>query len=178
MIVAEMIDAAARRDPDKVMLEYREQSWSYSRIVAASHAEADRLSAAGIGKGDVVAALPYNTPEFFVAMLAIWRLGAILVPVNHKLAPPECDYILTHSGAKFVYASKALLPVLEQLSLTIPVETLESIDLDVAPEIPSASLRTLRRSCIRPARRADPRGASTATIRCRSPHWSRRSDCR
>tara|TARA_R110000764_G_scaffold3621_3_gene14986 strand:- start:1932 stop:3440 length:1509 start_codon:yes stop_codon:yes gene_type:complete len=141
MIVAEMIDAAARRDPDKVMLEYREQSWSYSRIVAASHAEADRLSAAGIGKGDVVAALPYNTPEFFVAMLAIWRLGAILVPVNHKLAPPECDYILTHSGAKFVYASKALLPVLEQLSLTIPVETLESIDLDVAPEIPSASLR-------------------------------------
>lgn len=139
MNVAQMVDAAARRDPTKTLVEFGGRSWSYGQVVAASHAEANRLSARGIAKGDRVGIMAYNMPEFLVAMLAVWRLSALLVPINHKLAPPECRYIIEHSGTRFVYVSEALSAVLAPLALDIPVEPLESVDMAKLGAVPPSS---------------------------------------
>lgn len=52
-----------------------------------------------IGRGDRVAFLGANCPEMIILVFACARLGAMVVPLNWRLAPPEHAYILNHCGA-------------------------------------------------------------------------------
>lgn len=60
----------------------------------------------GIEDGDRVALFLPNTYAFIVAHFAIQRLGAIVVPINVRLATPELAYILDNSGARLVVTCK------------------------------------------------------------------------
>lgn len=53
----------------------------------------------GIRRGDRVALLMENTPEFVEVIFAAWYLGAVVVPINFRLAGPEIRYLLSDSGA-------------------------------------------------------------------------------
>src|SRR5699024_1996741 len=59
--------------------------------------------------GDRVLVMTYNDPGFVVAMYGLWRMGAVLVPVNHKLTGPELEHIAGHSGAVLGIASEELV---------------------------------------------------------------------
>ena len=54
----------------------------------------------GVGRGDVVALLTYNCPEFLETVFAANYLGAIAMPINWRLAAPEVRYILDHARAR------------------------------------------------------------------------------
>jgi acyl-CoA synthetase (AMP-forming)/AMP-acid ligase II len=54
----------------------------------------------GVRRGDVVALLSYNCPEFLQTVFAANYLGAIAMPINWRLAAPEVRYLLEHSGAR------------------------------------------------------------------------------
>lgn len=62
------------------------------------------LAAAGVGPGDRVAQLGVNAVEVLETFFAIWRLGAIAVPLNHRLAGPEIRFMLGDVGATFLVA--------------------------------------------------------------------------
>ena len=64
-----------------------------------------------MGPGDVVGLLCHNCPEFLQTIFAANRLGAIAMPINWRLAPPEVRYILEHSGARALVCDAALLDV-------------------------------------------------------------------
>ena len=59
-------------------------------------------------RGDVVALLSYNCPEFLEAIFAANYLGAIAMPINWRLAAPEVRYILEHSGARALVCDESL----------------------------------------------------------------------
>ena len=65
------------------------------------------LSERGIRAGDRVAIMMTNRPEFLETMFAANALGAIVVPVNFRLAPDEIAYILTDSGASLLVVEEA-----------------------------------------------------------------------
>ena len=54
----------------------------------------------GIRKGDSVAYLGENSPEFIEVLFGAAQLGAVFVPVNTRLAPPEITHVLTDSAAR------------------------------------------------------------------------------
>ncbi len=54
----------------------------------------------GVRKGDRVALLMMNSPEFLESFFAIAKLGAVCVPLNWRLVPDELQFILKDSGAK------------------------------------------------------------------------------
>ena len=58
-------------------------------------------AAAGVGRGDVVAVLLHNSLPFVDLMLGASYLGAIFMPLNWRLAPPEVAYIVGHAGRRF-----------------------------------------------------------------------------
>jgi len=65
------------------------------------------LQSIGIEKGDRVAVLLENCPEFIELYLACSRLGAIFVPVNFRLASLEVDYLIKHSRPRlFVFSRR------------------------------------------------------------------------
>src|ERR1700753_701695 len=77
-------------------------------VEADSDALAVALAARGGARGDRVALFLQHVPQFVIAMLAAWRLGAIAVPVNPMLKERELRYVLADSGAKAIISLQDL----------------------------------------------------------------------
>ena len=75
----------------------------YAGFNARAGSLAAGLAASGIAPGDCVALYLANRTDYLVAMQAIWRIGAAVVPVNAKLHEKEAAYILGHSSAKLCF---------------------------------------------------------------------------
>lgn len=113
MLVRDLIEGPAASYGDRVAVVCGPEQVTYSTLNRRSNAVAAELVRAGINGGDRVALLMGNSPEFLYAYLAIAKLGAIAVPLNTHLAPPEIAFMLEHSRAAGVIYSPAtrdLLP--------------------------------------------------------------------
>ncbi|MDT0438279.1 MULTISPECIES: fatty acid--CoA ligase [Streptomyces] len=75
------------------------------------HRESNRaawaLRAAGVRRGDRVAYLGHESEYYYLVILACVKVGAVLVPVNWRLTPPEVDHILRDSGAVLLFVGAA-----------------------------------------------------------------------
>ncbi len=76
----------------------------------------------GIGRRDRVATLTVNTLEFLEVFYAVARIGAILVPLNWRLAPAELDYQLRDAGARLLFFSAEQRALRERLDPALPLE--------------------------------------------------------
>jgi long-chain acyl-CoA synthetase len=81
-------------------LYYFDTAVTGGTVQADSDALAVALAARGLGRGDRLALFLQNVPQFVIALLAAWKLGAIAVPVNPMLKERELRYVLADSGAK------------------------------------------------------------------------------
>ena len=86
--------------PDKVAIQDLDAGvrLTYSELNARARALAGFLQANGIKKGDRVALLVRNRPEFFEAQFACAKIGAICLPLNWRLTVNELKYILEDSS--------------------------------------------------------------------------------
>jgi long-chain acyl-CoA synthetase len=89
-------------------LYYFDTAVTGANVDGDSDALAVALAARGLGRGDRVALFLQNVPQFVIAMLAAWKLGAVVVPVNPMLKERELRYILADSGAKAVISLQDL----------------------------------------------------------------------
>jgi len=90
------------RTPGKTALIFGEESYTYGQFADAAGRVAAVLAAMGIGRGDAVAYVGENSPAFLFTLFGAARLGAVFVPVNTRLAPPEVAHVLTDSGARLL----------------------------------------------------------------------------
>src|ERR671929_157859 len=102
------LEALARHaKPDALSLK-REGQWLHipgEAIIERVRAVALGLSALGVRKGDRVALLSENRPDWSVVDLAILSLGAINVPIYTTQAPDQVRFILEDSGARLLFVS-------------------------------------------------------------------------
>ena len=96
-----IVDGAARH-PEKLALECGAVSYSYAAFADEIGARANALTRAGIGRGDRVAWYGLNDAEVFVLLFACARIGAILVPLNWRLAEAEVATIVADCAPKLV----------------------------------------------------------------------------
>jgi fatty-acyl-CoA synthase len=99
----------AMRTPDKAIAVSEGETTTYAAMATRAAALAGGLSGRGVGRGDVVALLSYNCPEFLETIFAANYLGAIAMPINWRLAAPEVRYILEHSGARALACDESLV---------------------------------------------------------------------
>jgi acyl-CoA synthetase (AMP-forming)/AMP-acid ligase II len=83
------------------------RTWTFAELWEATGRAAVGLARQGIGRGDRVACLTKHTAECVALVLAACRLGAVCMPVNWRLAPPEIDYIVKDGRARFMMADQA-----------------------------------------------------------------------
>ncbi|MBV9276077.1 MAG: long-chain fatty acid--CoA ligase [Verrucomicrobia bacterium] len=98
--LAELVSDVAQRDGGKPALICADTPMSYVDLNTRIERAADGLAACGVSKGDRVALLMPNIPEFVVAYYAILRCGAIVVPINILYKEEEIAYVLQDSEAK------------------------------------------------------------------------------
>lgn len=86
--------ARADRTPERIALTYAGASRTYAEMFDRVARLARVLSAAGATSGERVAYLGSNHPLGYELLMACSTTGAIFVPINIRLAPPEIDYII------------------------------------------------------------------------------------
>jgi long-chain acyl-CoA synthetase len=100
--------AATERNLDRVMLHRRQGKWlpiSSSDLRRNVAGTAHALRQWGVHKGERIAILSENRPEWSTADFAILLLGAVTVPVYATLTPEQTAYTLNDSGASVIFVS-------------------------------------------------------------------------
>ncbi|ADZ68608.1 AMP-binding protein [Polymorphum gilvum] len=124
-IAAAVCDDWAARAPERAAIVHVQtddsvRTWSYLELARASSRFANALAARGIGRGDRVALLLPQAPETAIAHLAIYRLGAIAVPLAALFGVEALTYRLTDSGARAIVTNAAGLEKLAGLRGRLP----------------------------------------------------------
>ncbi len=109
MNIIELSDDRVKKFPNGPSLVFQDKKFTNAELNEMGRKLASGLKSLGIRRGDhVVVSLP-NSPEVFACFGAIWRLGAVIVPIMFLLGEDETRYILQHSDAKLVITSHDLL---------------------------------------------------------------------
>jgi long-chain acyl-CoA synthetase len=136
--VADLVRDSAERVPDKPALVFHGRSVSFAEVDERVDLTAAALAAHGVGKGDRVALLAGNVPEFVTTLYGALRLGAIVCPLNVMLTPEEIGYILADAGAKVAVSGLGTLPGL--LAVRDRLADLESIFAIGGPPAPARTI--------------------------------------
>ncbi len=94
----------ARDHGSKPALLFKGSAVSYSQLNDESDALATALADMGVRRGDRVALVLPNCPQFLVAEFAAWKIGAVVVPVNPTYTERELEATLGATGAETVVA--------------------------------------------------------------------------
>jgi long-chain acyl-CoA synthetase len=96
------LDALAREQPSRPALLFKGTEVSYGQLQRESNVFAAALAALDVGHGDRVALILPNCPQFFVAEIGAWKLGAIVCPINPTYTEREMEAALQANGAETV----------------------------------------------------------------------------
>ncbi len=114
-----VLEHHARRSPEKALAVFGDETVTYQQMVDRSAALAGGLQARGVGSGDVVALLSYNSIEFLETIFAANHLGAIAMPINWRLAAAELRFILEHSQARTLVCDVAFVDLANDATRTM-----------------------------------------------------------
>jgi long-chain acyl-CoA synthetase len=144
MNLAHTLRGPALRHAARPAVSQGERHWCYGELAARVARTAGALRArASLRPGARVAIVLENCPEFFQALYACWQAGLCAVPVNAKLHPRECAFILENCGAALCIASPALYPGLCEAAPgldILPTDGAAFRALAEGPEIPPAEV--------------------------------------
>jgi fatty-acyl-CoA synthase len=133
MDLSDLIDRNAAFAPDKAAIRFAGRTLTYAgftqRIAEAASALASQWR---VGPGDRVAVLATNHPDTLVLLYACARLGAMLVPINWRLAVPEQLYILADASVKALVVEQVFADIVAPLRQADPAVHLAG--LDFSPE--------------------------------------------
>jgi fatty-acyl-CoA synthase len=132
MNLSDLIERNAAFTPGKTAIVFDGETVSYQAFHDRIERAASALNAKfGIKRGDRVAILSLNRPDYLVLLYACARLGAILVPLNWRLAVAEQMFILSDASIKVLVLEQAFAGILPELQKRLPHASI--VGLDFAP---------------------------------------------
>ncbi len=117
---------------DTLAIRYAGGDLTYRELDDRAARVATVLAGGGIADGDRVAYLGLNSSSFLVTMLACFRIGAIFVPINFRLAGPELEEVLSKSGATCAIVEEGHRSALEAARPGTKLERFLLVDDDSA----------------------------------------------
>ncbi len=102
--LATMLTETSKSKPDQTALIFENFKMTYSHLHAASNQFANALANAGLERGQKVALMLPNIPQFVICYFGILKAGAVVVPLNVLLKAPEVAYHLQDSDSVMLVA--------------------------------------------------------------------------
>ncbi len=115
LLVTDFLRRAATAYPDKIGVVDRDRRFTYRELERRCHQLANALRGIGIGQGDRVCILSPNSHFFLESFFGTSAIGAILVPLNYRLAAAEHEYILNHAGVRCVLVDRDFTGIVDQI---------------------------------------------------------------
>lgn len=116
------IEEAARKYSDQVALILKGGEVTYRELDEQSDRIAAALAGMGVKKGDRVAILMANCPQFVISYFGILKAGGIVVACNPLYAAPELEHQLSDAGAKVMLVMSRFYPVVKRIQQDTPLE--------------------------------------------------------
>ncbi len=117
-----LLEAAFRKHAALPAIKFMGRSYSYADIDAQAHALAAYLQGLGLERGDRVAIMLPNVPQYPVAVAAILRAGGVVVNVNPLYTARELEHQLKDSGARVVVVLENFAATLQQVLDNVPTK--------------------------------------------------------
>ena len=125
LLISSLIDYAATWHGDRQIVsrdpEGRFHRSDYSQVAARAKRVAGALDALGVGHGDRVATLAWNSYRHLEAYYGITSSGRVLHTVNPRLFPEQLQYIMHHAEDGFIFFDPIFAPLVEQLAPKLPL---------------------------------------------------------
>ncbi len=116
MNLAHWIERQAETRPEKCAIRFEGRDLSYAEVAGKVDRLADGLqNKLNITRGDRVAYLGLNSPEFLLLLFACARIGAILIPLNWRLAGPEHAFVLKDAQPGCLFAEAEFTEHVEEI---------------------------------------------------------------
>ena len=124
---------AEQQYPRRIAAVCNQDRFTYAKFAERTRRLAGALRQAGVQPGDRVAFLSTNCHRLLEAYYGVLEAGAVLLPLNIRLAPNELAYILNDAGATILFVEKQFLGLVESFRKDIPSVKM-ICQLDGAPE--------------------------------------------
>ena len=117
-----LLDESFKKYAARTAYKFMGKAISFAQVDDASRALAAYLQAQGLEKGDRVALMMPNVPQYPVAIAAVLRAGYVVVNVNPLYTPRELEHQLKDSGAKAIILLENFASTLQQVQASVPAK--------------------------------------------------------
>jgi fatty-acyl-CoA synthase len=130
--LSQWIERHARFAPGAAAIRFDGAAISYAELARRIRCAAAVLADAGVARGDAVAYLGLNSPAELVLLFACARLGAMLVPLNWRLAPPEHARVLADCPPRLLFVEPAFTEHARAIEGAARATGIDALDRDFA----------------------------------------------
>ncbi len=126
--------AAVEEHRDKAAMTFYGTTFDFARLEALAEKMAASLAARGVKKGDRVALMLPNCPQYVISFFATVRLGAIVTQINPMYVEREIEHILKDSGAETIVVYSDMYPRVKSVMGNTALKNVIAVDLKGEPE--------------------------------------------
>lgn len=132
MNLAELPEREIENFGEHVSVIFQDRQWTNLEMRSASKRLANALKSLGVARGDRVIIQMPNCPEVLQSFLAVYTIGAVVVPINFMVGEAETAFIYRDTGARVIISSNAFVPKIEACRKDAPdIEHVILTDPDV-----------------------------------------------
>ncbi|MEU5995000.1 acyl-CoA synthetase [Spirillospora sp. NPDC047418] len=118
--LADLIEILAAAGPDRPALVAGAERRTYRQLSERASRVGHHLAAAGVRPGEHVAILAYNRAEWIEAMLGVFKIRAVPIPVNFRYVAAELRHVLDDSDSVALIGERSLLAKVEEIRGELP----------------------------------------------------------
>jgi acyl-CoA synthetase (AMP-forming)/AMP-acid ligase II len=127
--IAGIVRGHAQSQPDAMAFTFGAEVMSFGELEQGGNRAANGLIALGVKRGERIAYFGKNTHLYFELLLGALKIGAVMTPVNWRLAAPEITYVLNNCQARVLFVGDGFAATIEALRPGLDhVETVIGID--------------------------------------------------
>ncbi|RNF38240.1 long-chain-fatty-acid--CoA ligase [Planococcus salinus] len=127
--LTQLLDQSIQSYPHHIAMTFFDKSYTYSELAERINKAANLFASEGVGKGDRVALMLPNCPQYPISFYGAIACGATIVQLNPMFQSAELLHILNDSEAKALVILDRLLPMFESIKDQTSVSTVISVDL-------------------------------------------------
>ena len=115
MYITQALKRNVQLFPDKIATAYMDRTFTWKESLERIRKLAFSIKKLNISKGDRVAILAHNSDRYFEFLYSVSWAGAVFVPINTRLAPPEIQFWINDSESKIIFVDSNFSEVINNL---------------------------------------------------------------
>jgi crotonobetaine/carnitine-CoA ligase len=115
-----LLEEKARKNRGRIFLLFEDEKVTFDQFNEMANRVANGFLNQGVGKGDKVALMLPNCPDYLYLWFGIAKMGGVMVPINVSWKGELLQYILNHSDSETIVVEESLLPRIEEVLGSTP----------------------------------------------------------